>query len=417
MSLALFAKPKRKINKTVKMLRNRVTIDSFLQMWYNPASTMERQFFEIHKEDKSCKARTGLIHLPHGDVHTPVFMPVGTKGTVKAVDKDSLKEIGFEIILANTYHMYLRPGPDLVQEAGGLHGFTKWEGNFLTDSGGFQVFSLSGLRKIKEEGVTFASDIDGSKHLFTPENVVQTQVKLNSDIQMQLDVCTPYGAEKKQAVKDLQVTTGWAKRAFAEWKKHREAGYKGAFFPIVQGNFFEDLRRQSAEFVASLDTPGIAIGGLSVGESAQEFCSMLSYTVNFLPKEKPLYVMGIGTPEYILHAVECGVDMFDCVQPTRIARHGLYFTHHGMLSIKQKRFEHDFSSVDPLCDCKVCKTYSRAYLRHIFREQEILSSMLASYHNLYFLHNFVKEIRISIEENRYLQYKEEFLQRFNSKDV
>ena len=378
---------------------------------------MIEHFFEIESEDKSCRARTGVIHLPHGDVHTPVFMPVGTKGTVKAVDKDSLDEIGFEIILANTYHMYLRPGADLVQEAGGLHGFTKWNKNFLTDSGGFQVFSLSALRKIKEEGVTFRSDIDGSKHLFTPENVVQTQVKLNSDIQMQLDVCTEYGVDKKQAEKDLRITSDWAVRAHKEWLLHKEQGYKGAFFPIVQGNFFEDLRKQSAEFVASLDTPGIAIGGLSVGEPAEEFNSMLSYTAALLPKEKPLYVMGIGTPQYILQAVEYGVDMFDCVQPTRIARHGLYFTHHGMLSIKQKRFEHDFSPVDSQCDCKVCRTYSRAYLRHIFREQEILSSMLASYHNLYFLHTMMLGIRKSIEEDRFPAFREEFLKQFRSNAV
>ncbi|MBO4385569.1 MAG: tRNA guanosine(34) transglycosylase Tgt [Treponema sp.] len=378
---------------------------------------MIEHFFEIESEDKSCRARTGVIHLPHGDVHTPVFMPVGTKGTVKAVDKDSLDEIGFEIILANTYHMYLRPGADLVQEAGGLHGFTKWNKNFLTDSGGFQVFSLSALRKIKEDGVTFRSDIDGSKHFFTPENVVQTQVKLNSDIQMQLDVCTEYGADKKQAEKDLRITTDWALRAHKEWLSHKDRGYQGAFFPIVQGNFYEDLRKRSAEFVASLNTPGIAIGGLSVGEPAEEFNSKLAFTAALLPKDKPLYVMGIGTPQYILQAVEYGVDMFDCVQPTRIARHGLYFTHHGMLSIKQKRFEHDFSPVDSQCDCKVCRTYSRAYLRHIFREQEILSSMLASYHNLYFLHRFVKEIRESIVQGRYLQYKENFLQQFQSNAV
>ncbi|MBO5608620.1 MAG: tRNA guanosine(34) transglycosylase Tgt [Treponema sp.] len=378
---------------------------------------MIQNFFEIHHSDSSSRARTAVMHLPHGDVETPVFMPVGTKGTVKAVSKDDLEEIGFEIILANTYHMYLRPGADIVKEAGGLHEFTQWKRNFLTDSGGFQVFSLSSLRKIETGGVTFRSDIDGSKHFFTPENVVQTQAKLNSDIQMQLDVCTGYGVTRKEAEKALKITSSWAERAIKEWKVQMEEGYKGILFPIVQGNFYEDLRKESAEFVSSLDTPGFAIGGLSVGEPYDVYVKMLSHTVQFLPRTKPCYVMGIGTPEYILEAVENGVDMFDCVQPTRVARHGLYFTRHGMLSIKQKRFERDFSPVENTCGCKVCRTYSRAYLRHIFREQEILSSMLASYHNLYFLHQMIKEVRESINEDKFPIYKEEFLKQFQSKDV
>lgn len=378
---------------------------------------MIENFFDVRHENKDSLARTGVIHLPHGDVQTPVFMPVGTKGTVKAVSKDSLEEMGFEIILANTYHMYLRPGAPLVQEAGGLHGFMKWNRNVLTDSGGFQVFSLSKLRKIENDGVTFRSDIDGSKHFFTPENVVQTQVLLNSDIQMQLDVCTGWGVERKEAERALRITTDWTHRAIAEWKKQRENGYKGILFPIVQGNFFDDLRKESAEFVSSLDTPGLAIGGLSVGEPADVFEEKLRYTVQYITRSKPRYVMGIGTPEYILEAINDGIDMFDCVQPTRIARHGLYFTHHGMLSIKQKRFEHDFAGIDSLCQCKVCQTYSRAYLRHIFREQEILSSMLASYHNLYFLNSLVKDAREAIEHDRFPAFKEEFLKQFHSNEV
>ena len=378
---------------------------------------MIENFFEVHHKDSTTKARTGVIHLPHGDVQTPVFMPVGTKGTVKAVDKDSLEEIGFEIILANTYHMYLRPGADIVQEGGGLHGFTKWNRNFLTDSGGFQVWSLSKLRKIQNEGVTFRSDIDGSKHFFTPENVVQTQTKLNSDIQMQLDVCSGWGVDRREAERALRLSSQWAERAIAEWNKQRENGYKGILFPIVQGNFFDDLRKESAEFVSSLDTPGLAIGGLSVGEPAEVFAEKLQYTVQFLPDSKPRYVMGIGTPEYILEAIADGIDMFDCVQPTRIARHGLYFTHHGMLSIKQKRFEHDFTTLDPQCNCKVCRTYSRAYLRHIFREQEILSSMLASYHNLYFLNSMVKEAREAINAGTFEQYRKDFLEKFHSDNL
>ena len=373
--------------------------------------------FKVHHEDRNSLARTGVMTLAHGEVQTPVFMPVGTNGTVKAVSKDDLSEIGFEIILANTYHLYLRPGADIVQEAGGLHGFTRWNKNFLTDSGGFQVFSLSGLRKITSEGVQFQSHIDGSRHLFTPENVVQTQVKLNSDIQMQLDVCSGWGVEKKEAERALRITSDWTKRALEEWKKHVEEGYRGMLFPIVQGNFFDDLRKESAQFVSSLDVPGIAIGGLSVGEPSEVFAEKLAYTVQFLPREKPRYVMGIGTPEYILEAVSDGIDMFDCVLPTRNARNGSYFTRHGMLSIKQERFTRDFSTIDPECNCKVCRTYSRAYLRHIFKEQEILSSMLASYHNIYFLNQMLREIREAINEDRFTEYKENFLKQFRSNAV
>ena len=319
---------------------------------------MIENFFEVHHENKNSLARTGVMHLPHGDVQTPVFMPVGTKGTVKALTKDDLEEIGFEIILANTYHMYLRPGADLVKEAGGLHGFTQWNRNFLTDSGGFQVWSLSKLRKIKNEGIEFRSDIDGSKHFFTPENVVQTQVKLNSDIQMQLDVCSGFGVGRPEAERALRLSSQWAERAIAEWTIHQDSGYKGILFPIVQGNFFDDLRKESAQFVDSLGTPGLAIGGLSVGEPAEVYKEKLQYTVQFLSRSKPRYVMGIGTPEYILEAVANGIDMFDCVQPTRIARHGLYFTKKGMVSIKQARYERDFGCIDPECKCKVCTTYS-----------------------------------------------------------
>ncbi|MBO5826832.1 MAG: tRNA guanosine(34) transglycosylase Tgt [Treponema sp.] len=373
------------------------------------------EIFEIKNKSTDCKARTGVLHLPHGNVQTPVFMPVGTNATVKAMPKDFLEEIEFEIILANTYHLFLRPGPDLVKEAGGLHGFSQWKKNFLTDSGGFQVFSLSKLRKITEDGVRFQSHIDGSYHMFTPENVVQTQTKLNSDIQMQLDVCSGYGVSRKEAEKALKITSDWLLRAKEEWENQRELGYKGILFPIVQGNFFEDLRQQSAEFVSSLNMPGIAIGGLSVGEPAEEFKKYLNHTVQFLPESKPKYVMGIGTPEYILDAIENGIDMFDCVLPTRNARNGSYFTHDGMLSIKQERHTHDFGPIDKDCNCKVCRTYSRSYLRHLFKEQEILSSILASYHNLYFLNNMILEIRDAINNNRFAEYKKMFLERFNHK--
>ena len=373
-------------------------------------------FNVLHKSSVG-RARTGLMELPHGVVHTPVFMPVGTCATVKAISKDDLEEIGFEIILANTYHLFLRPGPDLIKEAGGLHGFSQFKKNFLTDSGGFQVFSLSSLRKINPEGVKFQSHLDGSYHMFTPENVVQTQSKFNSDIQMQLDVCSGYGVDRKEAERALEITSAWAERAKKQWLEEQEKGYKGILFPIVQGNFFEDLRKKSAEFVTGLDLPGIAIGGLSVGEPPEKFAEFLQFTMQYLTEEKPVYVMGIGTPEYILEAVADGVDMFDCVLPTRNARNGAYFTHDGQLSIKQERFKHDFKPIDPECNCKVCRTYSRAYLRHLFKEQEILSSMLASYHNLAFLHQMMNEIRQAITEDRFYEYKANFLNRYKEGNI
>lgn len=377
---------------------------------------MIENFFEIHHEEKNSLARTGVLHLPHGDVQTPVFMPVGTKGTVKALTKDDLDEIGFEIILANTYHLYLRPGEEIVNQAGGLHGFSGWKKNFLTDSGGFQVWSLSNLTKIKNDGVEFRSDIDGSRHFFSPEKVVQIQAKLNSDIQMQLDVCSGFGVEKSAAQKAMKLSAEWAVRAINSFRAEKEKGYGGFLFPIVQGNFFDDLRKESALFVDSLETEGLAIGGLSVGEPEEIFREKLKFTVQFLSRKKPKYVMGIGTPEYILEAVEDGIDMFDCVQPTRIARHGLYFSHRGMISIKQKKYEKDFSALDEKCSCKVCKNYSRAYLRHLFREQEILSSMLASYHNLFFLHQMILEIRSAINRDEFSSYKKNFLAEFHSKE-
>lgn len=273
------------------------------------------------------------------------------------------------------------------------------------------------MRKINPDGVQFQSHVDGSRHFFTPENVVQTQVKYNSDIQMQLDVCSAWGVDKKEAEEALKITSDWAVRAKNEWLSQKDKGYEGILFPIVQGNFFKDLRKQSAEFVTDLDLPGIAIGGLSVGEPADQFIEFLQSTMEHLPEDKPKYVMGIGTPEYILEAVASGVDMFDCVLPTRNARNGGYFTHDGMLSIKQERFKYDFGPLDKECNCKVCKTYSRSYLRHLFKEQEILSSMLASYHNLYFLHNLIKEIRVAISENRFEEYKRNFLNRYKAGNI
>ncbi len=367
-------------------------------------------YTQLHK-DAETAARTGIISLPHGEVHTPAFMPVGTAATVKGITKDDLEEIGFEIILANTYHLFLRPGLEIIKQAGGLHGFTGWNKNFLTDSGGFQVFSLSKLRKITKDGVTFSSHIDGSRHFLSPEIAVEVQAGFNSDIQMQLDICSPYGITHKETEKDLKLTTDWTKRAMHTWH-HTDDAYQGSLFPIVQGGFFEDLRIQSIESIMELDPHGIAIGGLSVGEPEELYKEFLAFTASHIPKHKPLYVMGIGTPDYILEAVKNGVDMFDCVLPSRNARNGQLFTRNGTISIKKKEYEADFSPVDHHCGCKVCRNYTRAYLRHLFRSKELLYSMLATYHNLAFLHTMMKEIREAISEDRFTDYYREFLRNY-----
>lgn len=375
---------------------------------------MSDKIFTLLHKDASTRARAGFVDLPHGRVSTPVFMPVGTNATVKAVSKDSLAEIGFEIILANTYHLFLRPGHELIREAGGLHGFTGWKGNFLTDSGGFQVFSLATFRKISDEGVRFQSHIDGSKRMLTPELAVDVQSAFRSDVFMQLDVCSAYGAGRKETEGALRLTTEWAARSKARWLDTR-GDFEGKLFGIVQGGFFKDLRARSAEEILALDLPGVAIGGLSVGEPFELYAEYLASTAALLPEDKPRYVMGIGTPEYILEAVENGVDMFDCVFPTRTARNGLLFTSKGPLSIKQARFERDFEPADPECACKVCREYSRAYLRHLYKNDEILFSMLASYHNLAFLHEFIRKIRYSIEDGSFAEFKRSYLASYESR--
>ncbi|GHV42556.1 queuine tRNA-ribosyltransferase [Spirochaetia bacterium] len=375
---------------------------------------MGENFFTIHHGDSSCNARTGLIDLPHGKVSTPVFMPVGTNGTVKAITGDDLREIGFEIILSNTYHLYLRPGTGVIGAAGGLHEFMAWDKNILTDSGGFQVFSLAPFRKITPEGAAFHSHIDGSSHFLSPEKVVEIQSILNSDIQMQLDVCTGWGTSYQDAVQALDITDNWLLRAKKAWLEKRDAGYRGKLFGIVQGNFFKDLRERSAASAATADTPGIAIGGLSVGESPEVYSEFLAYTAGLLPKDKPRYVMGIGTPEYILDAIEQGIDMFDCVLPTRTGRTGRVFTHKGHYSLKKAENSRDFLPIDEECGCKVCRSYSRAYLRHLFKTREILVSMLATYHNLYFLHDLVEQARSAIEEDRFSSFKKQFLSRYSA---
>jgi len=353
------------------------------------------------------------LHLTHGDVATPVFMPVGTNGTVKALTSGDLKEIGFDLILCNTYHLYLRPGEEVIEKAGGLHRFMNWDRNILTDSGGFQVFSLSALRKITGEGVWFQSHIDGSKHFLSPEKAVTIQAILGSDIQMQLDYCTPWGASREESEKALAITDEWLVRAKNKWEEAVSGGeYRGSLFSIVQGNFFPDLRKRSAETCAACGAPGIAIGGLSVGEPAELFNETLAYTASLLPEEKPRYVMGIGTPEYILNAIEQGIDMFDCVLLTREGRNGRVYTRRGPFALKKAENRLDFSPIDKECGCKVCREYSRAYMRHLFKTKEILCSMLASYHNLYFINELVLNARNAIKDNMFLEFKRDFLSRY-----
>lgn len=386
--------------------------------------------FDVTHQSSDCYARSGILHLAHGDVQTPVFMPVGTKATVKGVTPDALEEIGFEIILANTYHMMMRPGEEVVHSCGGLHGFSTWRRNFLTDSGGFQVFSLEGLRRLSEEGVEFSSCIDGSRHFLSPERAVEVQMMLGSDIQMQLDVCTGRSADGEEAKKAAAYTQRWAIRAKKQWEGMKDKWLESnnltpdrypLLFPIVQGHFNEELRRECAQKTASLELPGIAIGGLSVGESKEEFVHFLDVTQEELRscirKTAPIYVMGIGTPRYILESIRLGVDMADCVLPTRNARNGSYLTHNGPLSIKQARFERDSRPIDGKCTCPVCLRYSRAYLRHLFKEGEMLSSILASYHNLYFMYSMIKDARTAIKNDCYTQWMTDFLLHYESNNI
>lgn len=367
--------------------------------------------FTVLAKESAGRARLGRLSLPHGDVKTPVFMPVGTNATVKAMRTEELERIGFEIILSNTYHLYLRPGTEVIGRAGGLHRFMGWNRNILTDSGGFQVFSLSSFRKVMDSGVKFRSHIDGAYHVLTPEKVVEIQTVLGSDVQMQLDVCTSWGTEYREAEKALRTTTDWlgrAKRAL----DGRPASYDGKLFGIVQGNFYKDLRERSVEAVVAADTPGIAIGGLSVGEPFEVFAEFLDHTAALLPEGKPRYVMGIGTPEFILEAIADGIDMFDCVFPTRTARNGQLFTRDGPIAIKKEHYEFDFGPADPECGCEVCAKYGKAYLRHLYRAGEILASQLATQHNLHFLYELVEDARDAIRTDTFPAFKSAFLARY-----
>ncbi|MDR2851212.1 MAG: tRNA guanosine(34) transglycosylase Tgt [Desulfovibrio sp.] len=345
-------------------------------------------------------ARTGLLRTAHGTIPTPVFMPVGTAGSVKAIAPDDLLKIGAPIILGNAYHLYLRPGDELIARRGGLHAFASWGGALLTDSGGYQVFSLSGLRKITEEGVAFRSHLDGSCHLFTPENTVAIQRNLNADIMMVLDECVPYGADYGYTERSTALTTRWARRARAACP----AG-GNLLFGIVHGGFFTDLRSRSAEEICAQDFDGFAIGGLSVGESKAEMHSMLCHTAPLLPQEKPRYLMGVGTPLDIARGIGAGIDMFDCVLPTRNARNGTLYTSLGKINIKRKEFAEDDSPLDPACDCYTCRTFSRAYLRHLYRSRELSAFRLNSLHNLTYFLQLTRDAQKAIQEKRFAAYQ------------
>lgn len=366
----------------------------------------------IEHREAHTAARTGALNLPRGAVETPVFMPVGTNGTVKALTHQNVADLGFRLILGNTYHLYLRPGMDVIDRFGGLHRFSTWEHNILTDSGGYQVFSLAPFRKITREGVEFRSHIDGSLHHLTPETVAALQGRLGSDVQMALDVCTAPGITHAEAREAKETTTHWARRALATWDALPQ-DYGGLLFGITQGNFFPDLRRESAAELIELDFPGYAVGGLSVGESFEQFVDFLGLSAELLPEEKPRYLMGVGTPEYILEAVQNGVDMFDCVFPTRTARNGTVFTRDGRLALNNARFADDSSPLDESCECPTCRRYSRAFLRHLFKANEILGPVLATQHNLFFLRRLVDDIREAIREDRLTGFSEDFLRRYH----
>ena len=370
--------------------------------------------FTVTEKDAASLARNGVLELAHGDVLTPAFMPVGTNASVKAVSHQTLEDMGVPIILGNTYHLYLRPGTEVIDAYGGLHQFSSWKGNILTDSGGFQIFSLANFRKISDKGVRFQSHIDGSYHELTPEKVVGIQNSLNSDIAMVLDVCTPPDIEYRDAVRALEITTNWAKRSLTEWNRNDPAPGR-ALFPILQGNFYKDLRLRSAEELLPLDFPGVAVGGLSVGEPFELYLEMLHHTGELLPPEKPHYLMGIGTPEYILAAVENGIDLFDCVFPTRIARNGSVFTPQGVIALKNARYEKDTAPIEEGCDCTACRRYSRAYMRHLFKAKEIFGPMLASEHNINFLMRMTRDIRTAIRNSAFREYKEGFLNEYRGK--
>jgi queuine tRNA-ribosyltransferase len=351
------------------------------------------------------RARCGILMTAHGAVPTPIFMPVGTQGTVKSLSPSDLHEMGARIILGNTYHLYLRPGDELIARRGGLHRFSGWDGPILTDSGGFQVFSLSGLRRLTPDGVEFSSHLDGSKHLFTPEKVVSIQRNLGSDIMMVLDECVPYGADFAYTERSLELTTDWAKRCR---QAHPVLDRGQMLFGIVQGGFFPELRTESALQICAIPFDGYAIGGLSVGEPKDKMLAMLEHTAPLLPWERPRYLMGVGTPLDILDGIASGVDMFDCVLPTRNARNGTLYTSQGRVNIKRAEYREDDSPLDPVCGCYTCRTFSRAYLRHLYIARELLSYRLNTLHNLTFFLDLVRGARQAIQNSAFEVYRKKF---------
>ena len=369
--------------------------------------------FDLHKTDGQTKARAGSLHTGHGVIETPIFMPVGTGGTVKGVHQQELREdIEAQIILGNTYHLYLRPGTAVLEAAGGLHRFMGWERPILTDSGGYQVYSLSSSNKITEEGVKFQSHLDGSYHFFTPEKAIEIQRSIGGDIIMAFDECTPYPCDYRYAKNSMQMTHRWLKRCM----DHMEAtkplyGYEQALFPIVQGSTYKDLRTESAETIASFDAAGNAIGGLSVGEPDEDMYEMTDLVCSILPQDKPRYLMGVGTPINILESIALGVDMMDCVMPTRNARHGLIFTSEGTINIKNQKWEHDFSPLDPNGTAYVDHVYTKAYLRHLIKTKEYLGIQIATIHNLAFYLALVKEARVRILNDTFRTWKDEMVQK------
>ncbi|MGI6434928.1 MAG: tRNA guanosine(34) transglycosylase Tgt [Syntrophomonadaceae bacterium] len=360
--------------------------------------------FTIKQNDPLCRARVGCLKVGHINADTPVFMPVGTQATVKTLTPDDLYQMGASIILSNTYHLYLRPGEHLIARAGGLHRFMNWERGVLTDSGGFQVFSLRSIRRISDEGVEFQSHIDGSTHFLTPERVMQIQMDLGSDIAMCFDECAPYPCTYEEARQAVERTTLWARRC-----RQAHRGDEQVLFGIVQGNVFPDLRRQSALDLLELDFPGYAIGGLSVGESKPEMYEIIQMMDYLLPRERPRYLMGVGAPEDLLEGMRHGVDMFDCVLPTRLARHGSAYTRRGRITVRNREYAEDFSPLDPACDCSVCRGYSRAYLRHLIKAGEMLAHRLLTYHNVYFLLHLMQEAREAIAAGSYMDFYHDFL--------
>ncbi|SFC02015.1 queuine tRNA-ribosyltransferase [Flexibacter flexilis DSM 6793] len=363
--------------------------------------------FKLEAQDAGSKARAGLITTDHGTIETPIFMPVGTAASVKAIHQRELKEdIKAQIILGNTYHLYLRPGLSVLEQAGGLHKFNGWDRPILTDSGGYQVYSLSGTRKIKEEGVTFKSHIDGSKHIFTPEGVMDIQRTIGADIMMAFDECTPYPCDYEYARKSMDMTHRWLKRCISRFDSTEpKYGYSQTLFPIVQGSTYKDLRKASAEFIAEQNREGNAIGGLSVGEPAEDMYEMTELVCDILPKDKPRYLMGVGTPANILEGIALGVDMFDCVMPTRNGRNGMIFTTQGIVNIRNEKWKNDFSPLDPGLDGYVSSFYTKAYIRHLFISEEILGMQIASLQNLSFYLHLVQQARQKIKEGTFAAWK------------